>query len=191
MLYIGGQARAAARGRVQAGRVPRLRPGLARGPERGAPPAGARGRGGATVQGLPLIKPPYDRHHRVQHEHRRHRLAEDAQVDADEIKNHQALRGLNLPRLGQPGRTFIGILATKTLVIAGEGGVHTNENGKRIALLRAYDKQTGEDAGAVDMPKKQTGSPMTYTTDGKQYIVLAVSGTTGRDPGVRAALVVC
>jgi quinoprotein glucose dehydrogenase len=64
-------------------------------------------------------------------------------------------------------------------LIAGEGGVHTNAAGQRVALLRAYDKLTGEDAGAVDMPDKQTGSPMTYVIDGKQYIVLAVSGSDG------------
>ena len=67
------------------------------------------------------------------------------------------------------------MLATRTLVIAGEGGVHT-KGGKRVALLRAYDKATGADVGAVEMPAKQTGSPMTYMVNGRQYIVVAVSG---------------
>src|SRR5205814_2455267 len=97
----------------------------------------------------------------------------------DDIKDHPALQGLNLPRLGQPGRTFIGTLTTKTLLIAGEGGVHRNAAGARIALLRAYDKATGADLGAVEMPDKQTGSPMTYMINGKQYIVVAVSGNDG------------
>ena len=91
------------------------------------------------------------------------------------------MKGLTLPRLGQPGRTFIGVLTTKTLLIAGEGGVHTNAAGRRAALLRAYDKLTGEDAGAVEMPNKQTGSPMSYQIDGKQFIVLAVSGGDGAE----------
>jgi quinoprotein glucose dehydrogenase len=96
----------------------------------------------------------------------------------DNIKNHPALKGLDLPRLGQPGRTFIGVLTTKTLVIAGEGGVHTNSANQSVALLRAYDKTTGEDVpGEVNMPARQTGSPMTYMYNGKQYIVLAVTGT--------------
>jgi len=99
----------------------------------------------------------------------------------DDVKNNPALAGLDLPRLGQPGRTFIGTLTTKTLLIAGEGGVHSNEAGQRVALLRAYDKRTGEDVGAVEMPNKQTGSPMTYMLDGKQYIVLAVSGSDGAE----------
>jgi quinoprotein glucose dehydrogenase len=99
----------------------------------------------------------------------------------DDIRNHPALKGLNLPRLGQPGRTFLGTLTTSNLVIAGEGGVHTNAEGRRVALLRAYDKLTGEDVGAVEMPARQTGSPMSYQVDGRQFIVLAVSGNDGAE----------
>ena len=97
----------------------------------------------------------------------------------DEIRNNPALKGLDLPRLGQPWRTFVGTLATKSLLIAGEGGVHTDEKGQRVALLRAYDKATGADVGAVNMPDKQTGSPMSYVINGRQYIVVAVSGGSG------------
>ena len=43
-------------------------------------------------------------------------------------------------------------------------------------MLRAYDKTTGTEVGAVYMPAPQSGSPMTYMLNGKQYIVLAVSG---------------
>jgi quinoprotein glucose dehydrogenase len=43
-------------------------------------------------------------------------------------------------------------------------------------MLRAYDKATGKDAGAVYMPAGQTGSPMTYMLGGRQYIVVAISG---------------
>ena len=43
-------------------------------------------------------------------------------------------------------------------------------------MLRAYDKQTGQQVGAVWLPAPQSGSPMTYTFDGKQYIIVAVSG---------------
>jgi quinoprotein glucose dehydrogenase len=43
-------------------------------------------------------------------------------------------------------------------------------------MLRAYDKATGQELGAVYMPAPQTGSPMSYTLGGKQYIVLAISG---------------
>ena len=48
-------------------------------------------------------------------------------------------------------------------------------------ILRAYDKRTGQEVGAVYMPAPQTGSPMTYAVEGRQYIVVAVSG--GGHPG--------
>jgi quinoprotein glucose dehydrogenase len=166
MGYIGGQARAGA--------------AEARG---GGPPGGPAGgpRVGANVQGLPLLKPPYDRISAYDMNTGEMVWQKTHSSTPDEIRNHPALRGLKLPRLGQPGRTFIGTLTTKTLLVAGEGGVHTNENGRRVALLRAYDKLTGEDVGAVEMPDKQTGSPMTYVIDGRQYIVLAVSGSDGAE----------
>jgi len=173
MGYIGGQARAATAEPRGAGPPS--------GPPGGPPGAGGAPRGGANVQGLPLVKPPYDRITAYDMNSGEMLWQKTHSSTPDEIKNHPALRGLNLPRLGQPGRTFIGTLTTKTLLVAGEGGVHTNEAGKRVALLRAYDKSTGEDVGAVEMPDKQTGSPMTYVIDGRQFIVLAVSGSDGAE----------
>ena len=133
----------------------------------------------ATVQGLPLVKPPYDRISAYDMNTGDQVWQKTHSSTPDEIANHPALKGLELPRLGQPGRTFIGVLATRTLLIAGEGGVHTNGAGERVALLRAYDKATGGDIGAVNMPAAQTGSPMTYMLNGRQYIVVAVSGVNG------------
>jgi quinoprotein glucose dehydrogenase len=43
-------------------------------------------------------------------------------------------------------------------------------------MLRAYDKASGKEVGAVYMPGAQTGSPMTYMLNGKQYLVVATSG---------------
>jgi quinoprotein glucose dehydrogenase len=81
---------------------------------------------------------------------------------------------LTIQRTGSA--SLIGTLATKTLVIAGEGINTTTSSGMRGAMLRAYDKATGKDAGAVYMPAPQSGSPMTYMVNGHQYIVVAVSG---------------
>jgi quinoprotein glucose dehydrogenase len=131
------------------------------------------------VQGLPLIKPPYDRITAYDMTTGDLIWQKAHSSTPDEIASNPALKGLNLPRLGQPGRTFIGVLATRTLLIAGEGGVHTNDAGERVALLRAYDKATGADVGAVNMPARQTGSPMSYMVNGRQYIVVAVSGANG------------
>ena len=167
MAYVAGQARGAGPGR--AGGTPAT-PG-------GAPAVGP----GATVQGLPLLKPPYDRITAYNMNTGDIVWQKTHSSTPDDIKNHPLLKGLTLPRLGQPGRTFIGVLTTKNLVIAGEGGVHSNAAGRRVALLRAYDKRTGADVGEVEMPAKQTGSPMSYQIDGKQFIVLAVSGNDGAE----------
>ena len=43
-------------------------------------------------------------------------------------------------------------------------------------MLRAYDKATGENVAAVYMPAPQTGTPMTYLLDGRQYVVVATGG---------------
>lgn len=132
-----------------------------------------------NVQGLPLVKPPYDRITAYDMNTGEILWQKTHSSTPDDIKNNPALKGLDLPRLGQPGRIFVGVLATKTLLIAGEGGVHTNAKGEQVALLRAYDKETGADIPAeVNMPGKETGSPMTYMYNGKQYIVVAVT-TTG------------
>ena len=91
------------------------------------------------------------------------------------IRNHAALKGLNIPRTGQLGYN-VGTLITKSLVVAGDGQL-TNVTGRgRGAMLRAYDKASGKEVGSVLMPAPQTGSPMTYMLKGKQYIVVAVSG---------------
>jgi quinoprotein glucose dehydrogenase len=127
-----------------------------------------------TVQGLPLVKPPYGRISALNLDTGEIVWQVPHGETPDEIRNSPVLKGLNIPRTGRPG--IIGVLTTKTLVIAGEGGVFTNKAGRQGALLRAYDKATGKDAGAVYMPSGQTGSPMTYMLNGKQYIVLAIGG---------------
>jgi len=149
------------------------------GPRPGGPaaPGGLGPRGGTFLQGtIPLIKPPYDRITAYDMNSGEQLWQKTHSTTPDSIRNNPALAGLDVSRLGAYGRIFIGTLTTKTLVIAGEGDVHTNADGETVALLRAYDKATGADvAGEVAMPAKQTGSPMTYMHNGKQYIVVAVS----------------
>jgi quinoprotein glucose dehydrogenase len=155
--------------------------GFARDPN--AKPGAGGGGGGfqLTVQGLPIVKPPYGRITAL--DLNKGELAwQIAHGDTpDNIKNHPALKGLNIPRTGRQGR--IGVLTTRTLVIAGEGGFNTTPQG-RGAMLRAYNKATGEEVGAVFMPAPQTGSPMTYLHNGEQYITVSVSG-----PGVAGELI--
>ena len=92
----------------------------------------------------------------------------------DNIRNHPALKGLNIPRTGRPG--VFGSVVTKTLVVAGERGTFTTPSGQVGAMLRAYDKATGTERGAVYMPAGQTGTPMTYMLNGKQYTSLPSVG---------------
>jgi len=141
--------------------------------------AGEGGGGGLTVQGLPLLKPPYARISAIDLNKGEilWRIAHGE--TADNVRNNPALKGLSIPRTGRSG--LIGPLVTKTLVIAGEGGVFTTPSGQRGAMLRAYDKTDGKEVGAVYMPAPQSGSPMTYMLDGKQYIVVAVSTIAGQN----------
>jgi quinoprotein glucose dehydrogenase len=159
--------------------------GIARPPATEANAAGGRGRGGTfaadvaqargvTVQGLPLLKPPYGRITAFDMD-KGEILWQVAHGETpDNIKNSPALKGLTIERTGRTG--IIGTLVTKTLVIAGEAGFFTTPNGQRGAMLRAYDKATGKEVGAVYMPAPQSGSPMTYMLGGKQYVVIAISG---------------
>jgi quinoprotein glucose dehydrogenase len=151
--------------------------GIAPDPKAAARPVG--GGGGedgpsVTVQGLPLIKPPYARITAIDLNKGEILWQVPHGETPDNIRNHPALKGLNIPRTGRPGR--IGTLSTKSLVIAGEAGFFTLPDGRRGAMLRAYDKASGKDAGAVYMPAPQTGSPMTYMLDGRQHLVVAIGG---------------
>jgi quinoprotein glucose dehydrogenase len=141
-----------------------------------APSAGGRGEGGGLrVQGLPLLKPPYGSIVAIDMD-KGEILWKIANAETpDNVRNHPALKSLNIPRTGRQSNT-IGMLVTKTLMIAGEPGTFTMPDGRQGAMLRAYDKITGRELGAVSMPTGQTGTPMTYMLNGKQYLVLAIGG---------------
>jgi quinoprotein glucose dehydrogenase len=129
--------------------------------------------GGLTVEGLPIMKPPYGVLAAI-HLDRGELLWQVPHGDTpDGVKNHPLLKGLNIPKTGQNGA--VGLLVTRTLVIMGDPQATTTPRG-RGAMLRAYNKMTGEQVGAVVIPAPQSGSPMTYSIDGRQYIVVAVSG---------------
>jgi quinoprotein glucose dehydrogenase len=127
------------------------------------------------VDGLPLVKPPYGTITAINLDKGEFAWQIAHGETEDVVRNSEVLKGMNIPRTGQ--ETYnIGTLVTKTLVVAGEGHVTTTADHPRGSMLRAYDKATGKEVGAVFMPAPQTGSPMTYMVNGKQYIVVAVSG---------------
>jgi len=144
------------------------------------PPANVPADGGPSaglnVQGLPMVKPPYG-------------LLTAMSVDKgeimwqvphgdtpDNIRNHPLLAGKNIPKTGQQGTSGVGLMVTKTLVVMGDPTVTSPPGRQRGAMLRAYDKNNGNQVGEVWMPAPQSGSPMTYLADGKQYIIVAVAG---------------
>jgi quinoprotein glucose dehydrogenase len=148
-----------------------VRSGGGAGAEAGAAP-GSTNTARLSVRDLPLFKPPYGQISAIDLNKGEILWQVPHGETPDIVRNHPALKGLNIPRTGRPG--VVGTIVTKTLVIAGEAGTITMPNGQKGAYLRAYDKASGKDAGAVPMPAGQTGSPMTYMLNGKQYIVVAV-----------------
>jgi quinoprotein glucose dehydrogenase len=139
------------------------------------PPAGGGGTGGGTlVQGLPLVKPPYGTLTAINLDKGEIAWQVPHGDTPDTVRNHPALKGLNIPKTGQNGA--VGLVVTKTLVIMGDPQVTNMPGRSRGAMLRAYDKATGKEVGAIHMPAQQSGSPMTYLHNGRQYIVVAVSG---------------
>jgi quinoprotein glucose dehydrogenase len=130
--------------------------------------------GGLTVRGLPLGKPPYGRITAIDLDKGEIKWQIAHGETPDNVKNHPALKGLDIPRTGQGG--MAATLVTRTLLISGEPRAGMTSTGVRGAMLRAYNKSTGQDVGAVYMPAPESGAPMTYMFNGKQYIVLAVSG---------------
>ena len=65
-------------------------------------------------------------------------------------------------------------MTTSTLLFAGTGGGTMSSD--LTGLLRAHDKSTGEILAEIDLPSHQTGVPMTYMHEGRQFIVVAVAG---------------
>ncbi|HEY5565921.1 MAG TPA: pyrroloquinoline quinone-dependent dehydrogenase, partial [Gammaproteobacteria bacterium] len=145
--------------------------GVCTGPDAGA----FGGLRNLAVQGLPLLKPPYGTIAAIDLTTAKVLWEIPNGETPDAIRNHPALAGVELGRTGRAGQPP-GALATKTLLIVAEPGYGPTPDGSRGSMLRAYDKRTGRDLAALQLPAPQSGSPMTYMVDGRQYLVIAVSG---------------
>ena len=122
-------------------------------------------------RGLPLFKPPYGRITAINLNTGDHVWMKP---NGDGPRAHPAIKHLNLPPLGQPGRASP--LVTKTLLFVGEGdplNVRTPPGGGG-KKFRAYDKASGSVLWEMDLPAGTTGAPMTYMHNGRQYIVVAI-----------------
>jgi quinoprotein glucose dehydrogenase len=122
--------------------------------------------------GLPLVKPPYGRITAIDLNSGNHKWMVPNGDTPGWVKDIPELKGIKIPRTGLPDR--VGMLVTKTLLFAGEGsGLYASDGGGGNKF-RSYDKATGEIVSELELPANQTGIPMTYSINGKQYIVLAV-----------------
>jgi quinoprotein glucose dehydrogenase len=125
-----------------------------------------------TVQGLPIVKPPYGRITAIDLKSGDHLWMIPNGDTPQSIRDHQALAGVEIGRTGKSTRA--GTLVTSTLLFAGEGWGGD-------PWLRAIDKATGEIVREIELPGTQNGHPITYEVDGRQFVVLSV-GAPGQAP---------
>ena len=126
--------------------------------------------------GLPIVKPPYGVISAIDLNQGTLAFQVPHGDTPDAVRNSPLLKGLDIPKTGQQG--IVGIVVTKSLVIVGDPMLTAPPGRPRGAMLRAYDKKTGAEVGAVWMPAPQSGNPMTYMVDGRQYIIVAIGGGT-------------
>lgn len=142
-------------------------------------------------QGLPLLKPPYGRVTAIDLNTGEHVWMQPV---GEGPRDHPALAGLDLPRLGWPQRSHP--LLTKTLLFVGQEARTWDyflslTDGSRIEVtdteslsrfhpkLYAYDKRTGELRAEIDVPANISGAPISYLVAGKQLIVFPIGGASG------------
>lgn len=135
------------------------------------------GGGGAPIngpQGLPILKPPYSEVIATNMDKGEH-IWRIPIGDADDfVKNHPALKGLNLD-FSKMGKFDVrpSPLLTRELLFLGESG--NIGGGSGGPMFRAYDKRSGKVVWEGKMPNLVTGAPITYELKGRQYIVFTVS----------------
>src|SRR5215468_141628 len=134
---------------------------------RGAAPAAAATTAAPAVslttalEGLPIAKPPYGVLTAIDLNTGETKFKVPHGDTPDNVRAALQRLGANYPeKTGQAGS--VGVLVTKTLVVVGDPQATTTPEHPRGGMLRAYDKQTGKEVGAVLMPNLQSGSPMTY-----------------------------
>ena len=121
-------------------------------------------------QGLPLWKPPYSQMTAFDM-NRGERLWANPLGRGARYQDHPLLRDLDLPELGGD-HSRAGSLLTKNLLIHALTSGGTDDGPQLVA----YDKISGKQVAAIDLPGGGVGTPMTYLLDGRQHIALMVGG---------------
>ena len=128
-------------------------------------------------QGLPLVKPPYGRITAINLNTGDHVWMVPNGDTPESIKNHPALKGLTIPPTGSAEHA--GVFVTKTLVFAGEGAGLFGSAAAYLGggpMFRALDKNTGATVFEMKLPANQSGIPMSYAVNGRQYIAMMIGG---------------
>ncbi|MEO5926274.1 MAG: PQQ-binding-like beta-propeller repeat protein [Bryobacteraceae bacterium] len=127
--------------------------------------------------GLPLVKGPWGRITAIDMNTGDHRWMVPNGHAPKAVADNPALKGVDLSGVGQPERAPL--LVTKTLLFSGDGsGMFSSGPGGGGPLFRALDKATGKTLHEMALPANETGIPMTYMVNGKQYIVVAIGNRT-------------
>jgi quinoprotein glucose dehydrogenase len=133
---------------------------------------------------IPLVKPPYGRITAIDLNTGDHKWMVPNAGTPQWLKDVPALKNIDIQPTGNPDR--VGMLLTKTLLFAGTGSGMYASDYRGSNKFRAYDKMTGAVVHEMELPANQCGIPMTYSINGKQYIVIAI-GAPGH-PGELVAL---
>ena len=117
--------------------------------------------------GIPLLKGPYGRITAIDLNTGEHTWMIPNGKPDDRLVNNPALKAGNVDASNWGGGQRSPILVTKTMLIEGS------------ADLRFLDKKTGSVIYEMPMGAQMTGGTMTYTVNGRQFIVAVVNGTQG------------
>ena len=123
-----------------------------------------------TLDGLRLVKPPYGRV--TAYDLNAGDIAWQVPF-GDGPRNHPLIKPLGLGPLGSGRAT---VLLTKTLLFAGARGGDRGDGQREPPTLQALDKATGQTLWSSPLPTGPVASPMTYTAQGAQHVVVAVGG---------------
>ncbi len=137
------------------------------------------GGGGLRIEGIPIYKPPYGSITAIDLNQGEILWSIPNGDTPERFRNHRLLQGIDIGNTGQP--THATVLVTDTLLMYGEG-----RGGE--AKFRAVNKATGEQVAAVDIPAPTNSIPATYMHQGRQYLVMPISGGPDRLPGSLVAL---
>jgi quinoprotein glucose dehydrogenase len=127
----------------------------------------AGGLGGPNVMGVPLIKGPYGRITAINLNTGDHAWMIPNGKTPDSVVNNPALKAAGIDASHWGGSQRSPILVTKTLLFEGSDN------------LRAIDKKTGDVIAEIPVGAALTGGTMTYTVNGRQFLVAVAGGQQG------------